>query len=1196
VLLEDVAEVEYGYAPRFGALTYNDQGETVGAVVLMLKGENSKKVLKLIKKKIEIINKSLPEGLKVEPFLDRTKMVNNSINTVKINLMEGALIVIFVLVLLLGNLRAGLIVAIIIPLSLLFAIIMMTIFGISGNLMSLGALDFGLIIDGAVIIVEGVLHHIYQYKKETNLPYLTRPEMNGLVIETSGKMMKSTLFGQTIILVVYFPIFMLQGIEGKLFKPMAITVIFALLGSFILTLTLIPMLAANFLKPDGNSGNNISNRFFEFLSNKFAIALRYVLNHAKRFVLIVVVLFLYAMYIFNTLGGEFIPILEEGDFAIELRILPGSNLNTTIESCEKVSHALLENFPEVIKIVSKIGTSEIPTDPMPLEAADVIVILKDKSEWVSAHSYNELADKMQAVIKKFPGINTNFQYPVQMRFNELMTGSKQDIVCKIYGDNFDSLIKLADKIGNIVKTVKGPQDIYIEALNKSPQVVIKYNRNALSFYNLSIEEANKIIKTSFAGEKAGIIFEGEKRFDLVVRLEDRQRANINNLNNLNIVTSQGNQIPLSVIADISIINSPSIIQRENAYRWVSVAFNVRNRDVQSTVNELKQKIESEHKFPTGYFVKYGGAFENLNKAKDRLYLALPVSLIFILLLLYFAFNSIRNGLIVLITIPLSTIGGILYLAYRDMPFSISAGIGFIALFGICVLNGIVLITEYNNLKKVKFSNIQEIIIEATKSRLRPIILTASVAALGFLPMAFSENPGSEVQRPLGTVVIGGLLFSTFLSLFIIPIAYQFFEKLHLKKYHKNTTINKAMPIIMLFVFGNTMYSGFSQKPIQLDDALNLGIKNSLISKLKDAERQQIIQKIKSSKPIPYTNIKYEFGDLNSSLFDNKFEINQEFKIGNYYKNNKHILQTELQIFESNKAITTLELKKEITSVFYKILICQKKIDALANYKLELDKLNDKIILNQKIGEDNQILKLETENKIIEFNHFLNAIHNEKRQYSTLLNFLLQTDSVEPVADSILFFQSNNYPLPSQNPNLILLENEKKLATLNRIQEQKTLFPTINIGTIAQTFRGYDAASQDHVYNRYSNYFFSFNVQLAVPIFYKTQTNNIKVAKLYENTLQVKYALEKERLKVLYDKNQSILNATYSSILNYKNKVLPNAYKLNQLYAELYLKGEINLIIYLEKFSLYLQENFHLFDLIDSYNQLSIENYFLNEKQ
>ena len=781
LLIKDVADVRFGYATRYGAMCYNDKGEVAGAVVMMLKGANSSDVIKNVKERIDQIQKTLPEGVIIDPFLDRTKMVNNAIGTVKTNLLEGALIVLFVLILFLGNMRAGFLVASVIPLAMLFAIIMMNIFGVIGNLMSLGALDFGLIVDGSVFIVEAVLHQLTHSKHFATTNLLSQKQMDAEVTGASKKMARSVVFGQIIILIVYLPTFALRGIEGKMFIPMAQTVAFALLGAFLLSITYIPMMSALLMSKKISHKKTFSDKMMEFFERHYQKALSKVLNFPKTIIISAVSLFAVSVFVLMQMGGEFIPALEEGDFAVETRVLTGSNLTTTIENTQKAAKILKEQFPEVQQVVTKIGSGEIPTDPMPMEAADMMVILKDKEEWTSAKTFPELSEKMSKAIEAVPGVTTSFQFPVQMRFNELMTGAKQDVVCKIFGENMDTLAHYAELLGQLSSTVDGTKNLFVEPVSGMPQIIIEYNRAAIAQYGLNISDINKVVNTGLAGQSTGFVFEGEKRFELVVRLAGDQRKNIEDVRNLLIPTQMGVQIPLSQLANVEMKEGPNQIQREDAKRRIVVGFNVRGRDVQSIVEELQSKVEKNIKFPAGYYVTYGGAFENLNAAKARLSVTVPISLLLIFLLLYFSFNSIKQSLLIYSAIPLSAIGGIFALSIREMPFSISAGVGFIALFGVAVLNGIVLIAEFNRLKEEGWSNTRKRVLMGTKIKLRPVLMTAFVASLGFLPMAISSGAGAEVQRPLATVVIGGLMIATLLTLFVLPILYVLLENFEAKR-------------------------------------------------------------------------------------------------------------------------------------------------------------------------------------------------------------------------------------------------------------------------------------------------------------------------------------------------------------------------------------------------------------------------------
>jgi cobalt-zinc-cadmium resistance protein CzcA len=776
ILIHDVAKVHYGSATRYGAVSRNGTGEVVGGVVMMLKGANSEQVIKTVKEKIVQIQKSLPEGVVLEPTIDRTKLVNKAIGTVEKNLLEGGLIVVFILVLFLGNFRAGLVVASVIPLAMLFAISMMNLFGVSGNLMSLGAIDFGLIVDGAVIIVESVVHRITQSKHHhSGIKKLSSAQLDNEVYESAKRMMNSASFGQIIILIVYIPILALVGIEGKMFRPMAQTVSFAILGALILSLTYIPMMSSLFLSKKTEHKRNFSDRMMDFFHKLYTPLISFVLSKKKIIVAFAVLLFAFSIFVFTRLGGEFIPTLEEGDLIIELFMPQGTSLSQTVATYKQAETIIKDNFPEVEQVVSHIGSSEIPTDPMPIEGGDLFVALKDKRKWTSASTREELMEKMEKRLSVLAGVRIEFSQPIQMRFNELMTGVKQDVAVKIYGDDLDVLLDKANDVAKIISTVQGAEPPTVERVAGLSQITVEYNRAKIAQYGLTISGINRILKTAFAGEVAGVVFEGEKRFDLTVRLDTNYRKNIDDVSELFIPLPSGNRIPLRQVANIEFKEGPAQISHDNTHRRIFVGFNIRGKDVESVVEEIQQKLDKQLKLPAGYYITYGGQFENLIAAKQRLSIALPAALLLIFVLLYFTFHSLKQGLLIFSAIPLSAIGGVFALWLRDMPFSISAGVGFIALFGVAVLNGIVLIAEFNRLKAEGFNDIYERVLEGTKTRLRPVIMTAAVASLGFLPMALSSSAGAEVQKPLATVVIGGLITATFLTLVVLPVLYILFS-------------------------------------------------------------------------------------------------------------------------------------------------------------------------------------------------------------------------------------------------------------------------------------------------------------------------------------------------------------------------------------------------------------------------------------
>jgi len=781
VLVRNVAQVREGVALRYGASTKDGKGEIVSGLVLMLKGENSSAVVNRIHDKMAQINESLPEGVVAEAFIDRGKLVDNSIKTVAKNLLEGALIVIFVLILFLGNLRAGLIVASVIPLAMLFAVILMNAFGVSGNLMSLGAIDFGIIVDGAVIIVEATMHHLQKIK---NKKELTQEEVDDEVYNSASKIRNSAAFGEIIILIVYLPILALIGTEGKMFKPMAMTVSFAIIGAFILSLTYIPMMSALFLSKKTEHKSNFSDRMIAWLENRYTPLLNKALKFKRVVLTTALALFALAFIIFQNMGGEFIPTIEEGDLAINATIMTGSSLTQMVETATKYEQLLKAKFPEIKTIVTKIGSGEIPTDPMPIESGDLIIVLKDKKEWRSKYrNWEELANAMKEEMEVIPGANIEISQPIQMRFNELMTGSRSDIAIKIFGDDLEILDAKAAELISKIKSIEGIGDLKADKVTGLPQITVKYDYDKIALYGLNISEINQIIRSSFAGESAGKIYDESKRFDVVVRMDENNRADITDVSNLFIPLPNGQQVPLSQVASVEYEQGPVQVIREDGKRRITVGLNVRGRDIKSVVEEIQAKLDKNFKLPVGYYVTYGGQFENLIEATQRLSVALPIALGLILVLLYFTFKSIKQALLIFTAIPLSAIGGVFALSLRGMPFSISAGIGFIALFGIAVLNGIVLISYFNQLKSEGILDPLQRVFIGTKTRLRPVLMTAAVASLGFLPMALSTSGGAEVQKPLATVVIGGLFSATILTLIVLPILYLMLESGFKRKEH-----------------------------------------------------------------------------------------------------------------------------------------------------------------------------------------------------------------------------------------------------------------------------------------------------------------------------------------------------------------------------------------------------------------------------
>lgn len=1157
VLVRDIANVHIGHAIKYGAMVYNGETEVTGAVVMMLKGANSSQVIKNIKQKVAEIQKTLPQGVKLEPFLDRTKMVNNAIGTVERNLVEGALIVILVLVLFLGNIRAGLIVASVIPLAMLFAIIMMNLFGVSGNLMSLGALDFGMIVDGAVIIVEAVMHHIRYNNKYQESLKLSGMQMDQEVGEASNRMMHSAAFGQIIILIVYLPILSLQGIEGKMFRPMAQTVAFAIIGAFFLSLTYIPVMTALVLGKKVTHKASLSDRIVAKITVQYEKILQVVLRHAKAVVIVAFMFFGVAVYVLSTLGGEFIPQLEEGDFAVDTRLLTGTSLTHTVDVTKKAAGLLKDRFPEVEKVVVKIGSGEIPTDPMPMNAADMMVILKPKSEWTSAKGFSELADKMTKVLEDIPEVATGFSYPVQMRFNELMTGSKQDVVCKIYGDNLDSLSAYNNQLVTIVRSLNGAKDLYEETVTGIAQMVVSYNRDAIARYGANIADINRTIQTAYAGASAGFVFENDRRFDLVLRMNSHQKNDIREIENLLVSLPDGNQIPLAQLATVQIQDGPYQIQREDARRRITAGFNVRGRDVQSIVTELQEKVKRQLKLPPGYTITYGGEYENLQHATKRLTIAVPIALLLIFTMLFFAFQKLRLGLLIFTAIPLSIIGGVFALWLRGMPFSISAGVGFIALFGVAVLNGIVLIGEMTRLRKEEgMTDLKKVVMTATATRLRPVLMTACVASLGFLPMALSNGAGAEVQRPLATVVIGGLITATMLTLFVLPGLYLLIES-RIQNKNKYPKMKQSTIIGLLLIL--VLPIGTLAQKISLQDALQLAHSNNL--QLNTNRLQERYREIMTGTAfqIPKTQLVADLGQINSYAFDNKISVGQTLPFFSVYKKEKQVLLDE---WSASKIQTQLQ-QATIDNYVRKAYLQLQYLDAKEKFLTRMDSLYSRTqsiaALRHSQGEstilekttlDNEVAQIRLQEKMLIADRV-----SAQAQLAALINQNTLPEPSDTLSEQTRLLDTANL---SGHPYLQYLKQQQVLASDMTAAEKSKLTPDLILGYTNQSFVGWQM-NMDKVenYNDWKRRFNSGQVGIAVPLFNKAQKNKIKASQLGEKIAVANYEVAQQQLSVqmrqaLEDYKKNTIAVNY-----YKSSALPQAYIIVENAGKQYRSGEIN---------------------------------------
>lgn len=1191
ITIRDIATVGFGAANRYGALTRNDK-EAVGGIVMMLKGSNSSEVVKRVKEKVIQIQKTLPEGVVLESFLDRSEFVGRAIDTVKKNLIEGALIVIFVLVVFLGNIRSGLIVASVIPLAMLFAISLMNVFGVSGNLMSLGAIDFGLIVDGAVIIVEATMHHLAS-KREGKI---LQPEMDKEVGESAKKMMNSAAFGQIIIFIVYMPILALVGIEGKMFRPMAQTVSFAILGAFLLSLTYVPMMSSLLLSKKISHKRNLSDKMMAFIHRFYEPVLKGALRFKKIVVLIAVTLMVIAFFVFSKLGGEFLPQLEEGDLAVETRLLTGSSLSQTVDKITQASSILMKEFPEVKEVIGKIGASEIPTDPMPIEAGDITIILKPKKEWVTANNREELAEKMKKALEKIPGVSFGFSQPIQLRFNELISGVRQDVGIKIFGEDMQVLAELAKKIGAIVPSVKGAEDLYVEQVGGLPQISIKLNRDKIAQFGLNVSDINQAVNTAFAGGKAGTVFEGEKRFDLVIRLQQAERQGIEDVRRLFIMAADGSQVPLEQVADVNLVLGPNQVQREQAQRRIIVGFNVRGRDIASVVQEMQLKIDQKIKMPVGYFITYGGQFKNLEEANKRLSIAVPVALGLILLLLYFAFGSFKYSLLIFTAIPMSAIGGVFALLIRGMPFSISAGVGFIALFGVAVLNGIVLISEFNRLKKSGITSTTDIILKGTAVRLRPVLMTAAVASLGFLPMALSTGAGGEVQKPLATVVIGGLLTATLLTLIVLPVLYTFFERFGAQKRAKKIT--RVVTLLALFlgstVIANSQTPAITRHtPINLQTAINasLAVNPNIRAGNLNVDYQQAMKG--AAKDIGKTNITLTLGQYNSPIvYDNNITITQNIPNPTYLRRLSELSDASIDASRLQVNVYRNQVTYQVKSLYYRLI-----------YRNEQKKLADTLIsLYQRVlkaadtrfsaGETNILEKYNANTQLQEAIAQSRQLEEQiKTDLGQLASFTYDS-TFRGIQDTVLIEKTLSMTLDSSmlsnNPELRALRGQIAVAEKEIKVEKSKLLPDFNVGYFNQSLVGtYDVNGTSKYYGA-GKRFQGIEAGISIPLFAKPQKARIRAAQINQERREAEvqafyFGLSQRGSLLLSELRRIAIQLEY-----YRKIALPQAELLIRTSQRAFEAGEMDYYQLSQSLNNANTARRQFVDLLNQYNQSAIE--------
>ncbi len=1157
ILIRDIAEVRYGYANRFGAITANGEGEKVMGQIMMLKHANSKKVISEVKKRVAEVQKNLPEGIFINPIIERSELIGKTSFTIVENLLLGCLIVIFTVILLLGNVRSALVIASIIPLALLFTISLMYLFGIDANLMSLGALDFGIIIDGAVIIVEFIALRITVAKDsfENTGKEQRQLLLDKIAYEGSSKMINSAIFGQVIILIVLIPILVLSGVEGKMFRPMALSFSFAIIGAMIFGLTWVPVASALFLKPaKHNTVNKISGWIMTKVHASYSPVIRLAYNYKAIVFAMAIASLVFTGYLFTKMGGEFVPTLDEGDFVIQPVFKTGTSLSKTIKLTTRIEKILIDKFPEVDQIVSRIGAAEVPTDPMSMEEVDVIIKLRPRDEWVSAESKEELANKFKEALMVIPGVEYEFTQPIEMRFNELITGVRADIAVKIFGEDLDYLNQKAMEIKQLIENVPGAADVVMEKTAGLPQMIVQFNRDKVAYYGLSTEELNKQLSMAFGGAVAGKIFEGEKRFDLVVRFQKDFRKDIENIRQMNVALPNGSQVPLAQLARIEYTTGPAKISRDNTHRRVVVSVNVRNRDLESVVMDIQDRVNKQVNFEPGYYVDYGGQFENLKNATNRLRVAVPVSLLLIFIFLHFAFKSLKEAALIFTAVPLSAVGGVFFLWIRGMPFSVSAGIGFIALFGVAVLNGIVLIEHLKELKKEGMKDIRELIMKATRERLRPVLLTASAAALGFLPMAVSTSAGAEVQRPLATVVIGGLVTSTLLTMIALPLLYAVLDNVTGVQLWPLKLKKKMVMILLPLLAISSLGAEAQTRAITLEEAIDIAIANNKDLKawqLTAAQRKALIP---SAFSIDQTSIFYEYDENN--IAENGYPIgvigiSQDFKFPTVYTSQKKVNTLNTTISETEYLIQKTKLSRRVAQTYHTVQYLLNKqyyyqaIDSIlagmiraveANFELggmtNLEKLNA------------HAKKQDIELKIRQLDYDLDIALNE-------LKALMQTDSAftvpyEPLTRLTVRADTSMHPEILLRKQFVSLEDARMRAERNKF------FPDINLAY----FNGKNSYPNAKSYNGYT-------VGIGVPLFFGDKKSRVNAGKI---SMQI--AKERELdTNVQYKKRIGELHrqlGKYNEAIKYYDDFG------RQLYTEItdnalksYQAGEIDIFRYLQ---------------------------------
>ena len=1172
--------VHFGHQVRYGAFTQDGQ-EAVGGIIMMLKGANPNAVIQDVKERMAEIQKSLPEGLEINSFIDRSALIARTTDTVQQNLLEGALIVIFALVILLGSLRGGIITATTIPLSLLFAFILMKQFGVWANLMSLGAIDFGIIIDGAVIIIEGTVYEIQKRIKAGHMRF-SQSQMDEVAYEAGSTMMNSAFFGQIIILIVFAPILFLTGVEGKMFKPMAFTFGFAMLGAIFLCLTYVPMMSALFMRPIANQKNWFGRfeRGLERFSDKIIGGLQRaylpLLRAALRFRVITLglalLLLIGAGLLFSRMGGEFVPQLDEGDLAMQALIRPGSSLTESLDVSKKVETILLENFPEVKTVTARIGVADIPTDPMPMDIADMYIILeKDRDQWVSAETKEELIDQIKDKLdEELTGVNLVFTQPVELRFNELLEGVREDIAVKLYGEDLEVLSEKVTEMAEIIQTVPGAGDVNPERITGLPQMTVRYDRDKLAQYGLDVQKLNEYISTAFAGGVAGVVFEGEKRFDLVVRLDEAHRQSIDDLRTLYVDLSDGTQIPIKEVADIRYVPGPMQISRDDTYRRTYVGVNARGRDVESVVNDIQQRLDEELELPPGYYVSYGGEFENLQRAKRRLSVVVPIALFLIFVLLYFALESFWQSLMIYIAIPLATIGGVLALWLRDMPFSISAGVGFIVLFGVAVLNGLVLINRFNSLREEGVTSIRERILTGTKERIRPIMLTATTDIFGFLPMAFSSSAGAEVQRPLATVVIGGMLTATLLTLVVLPVLYTLVENWRAKQAQGSGETKRlaSTHVIALLILGGGLLCFSSPAQAQSDSLPMIGLGQAQRRAVANYPRLQADRlEVKNQRVLKKTA--WDLG--NTQVFTGREEVSTDLESdANGVQTLIGIQQQQIDVFgiaprlrlqqqrvvlaEAALDLSTVEVVREVSRAWGRTYATKNIYRVYDSLEVVFDDIVRAAELRLEVEETSRLAYLATANQANQVKIQREQAYRDYRAAQQRLNRWLVSDTLFTVPDIPADRLDEPVPYPGDSlgshPLLEVYQQQVEVAEATVRERRSQFYPQLQGQYGVQRVNGQSG-------------FYTYQLGIRIPLFFGPELGRTQSARVAREIAGHQLRQTQLELNTAYQEVQQQYLKWRNSWNYYQEEALPLAQEQRAGAVLAYREGAIDYVTFLQ---------------------------------